>query len=266
MKGLLFSIKKYAIHDGPGIRITFFMKGCSLNCWWCHNPEGISPHKVEVERVDRIGDREFRRMEVVGKEYSAEELLTIAEKERVFFEHSGGGITFSGGEPMMQFEFLKTSLSAFRENGFHTVVDTSGMAPAAQYTEIAPVTSVFLYDLKHLDDSRHKEFTGVSNKQILSNFVTLLENGSDIIVRIPIIPGLNDDEKNLRGLSDFLGKHESPNMIEVDLLPFHRIGKSKYTRFWLPYRMGDTMQPPFERMNELSLYFSNLKAKIKVGG
>ncbi len=112
MKGLLFSIKRYAIHDGPGIRVTFFMKGCPLDCWWCHNPEGISPAASTVERIDRVGEQEFKSMEEVGKEYTPEDLLAIAERERVFMEQSGGGVTFSGGEPTMQFEFLLETLEA----------------------------------------------------------------------------------------------------------------------------------------------------------
>ena len=266
MKGLIFSIKKYAIHDGPGIRVTFFMKGCPMSCWWCHNPEGISPDKIMVERVDRIGEKEFRKMEPVGKDYSVDQIMEIAGRESVFFEHSGGGVTFSGGEPMLQAEFLKESLSALRNLGYHTAVDTSGFASPESYNEVLPFTSLFLYDLKLMDDRMHQEYTGVSNSLVMNNYRMLAGSGVDIIVRVPVIPGFNDDEHNLKSVSQFISDNMTPNLLRVDLLPFHRIGSSKYRRFGLPYRMGETIQPSQERMIELSNYFSGLGVKVKIGG
>lgn len=266
MKGILFSIKKYAIHDGPGIRVTFFMKGCFLNCWWCHNPEGISPEMTEVERVDRIGDKEFRRMEKVGKEYSVNDLVDVANKERVFFEHSGGGVTFSGGEPMMQYEFLRASLSAMREAGIHTAVDTSGMASENHFREVLPLTSLFLYDIKLIDEEKHKNYTGVSNKQILSNFRYIIRSGARVIVRIPVIPGVNDDEASLNAIRGFIYENLAPNLTGINLLPFHRIGSSKYNRFGMEYRMGETAQLSAERMREIAGMFSDVGVKVKAGG
>ena len=128
MEGIIFNIKRYAIHDGPGIRVTFFMKGCPLSCWWCHNPEGISPDIVKVERVDRIGEKEFRVQEEVGIKYSIDSLMKIVDKERVFIEESGGGVTFSGGEPLMQYKFVIESMKELRKEGIHTCLDTSGQA------------------------------------------------------------------------------------------------------------------------------------------
>ena len=266
MKGTLFSIKKYAIHDGPGIRVTFFLKGCPLNCWWCHNPEGIAPEITEVERVDRIGEKEFRRMEKVGREYSVNDLLEIAGKERVFFEHSGGGVTFSGGEPMMQHEFLKASLAAMREAGIHTVVDTSGMASENQFREILPLTSLFLYDIKFIDEGKHSRYTGASNRQILSNYSYLIGSGARIITRIPVIPGFNDDDSSLMEMREFIGVNLASNMIGVDLLSFHRIGTSKYGRFGMVYRMGDAEQLSSERMLKIADMFGELGFKVKIGG
>ncbi|MFO7573591.1 MAG: glycyl-radical enzyme activating protein [Bacteroidales bacterium] len=266
MKGILFSIKKYAIHDGPGIRVTFFLKGCPLTCWWCHNPEGISPEIAEVERIDRIGDKEYRRMEKVGKEYSVGDLVDIAGKERVFFEHSGGGVTFSGGEPMMQHEFLKSSLSAMREAGIHTVVDTSGMASENQFREILPLTSLFLYDLKFIDDKKHRKYTGADNRHILNNYRYLIGSGARLITRIPVIPGFNDDDSGLREMQEFIGGNLASNMLGVDLLPFHRIGSSKYGRFGMEYSMGDAEQLSSERMQEIADMFTGLGVKVKIGG
>ncbi|MEI6050466.1 MAG: 4Fe-4S cluster-binding domain-containing protein [Bacteroidota bacterium] len=130
MKGLIFSVKKYSIHDGRGIRVTFFMKGCSLSCIWCHNPEGISPFPEEVIQKNRVGEREFSNREEVGKFYSVEDILEILDKEKIFFDQSKGGVTFSGGEPMLQFEFLLEALKACKANGYHTAVDTSGYSQA----------------------------------------------------------------------------------------------------------------------------------------
>lgn len=266
MKGILFSTKKYAIHDGPGIRVTFFLKGCPLNCMWCHNPEGISPEITEVERVDRIGEKEFRRMEKVGKEYSVKDLLDVAERERVFFEHSGGGVTFSGGEPMMQHEFLAAALDAMRKAGIHTAVDTSGMAKEVQFREILPITSLFLYDIKHVDENKHRHYTGVTNRQILDNYRFLIGAGADVIARVPVIPGVNDDEKSLNAIMDFIGENQAPNLLGIDLLPFHRIGSSKYTRFSMEYRMGKTEQLPEERLLEIAGLFSGIGVKVRRGG
>jgi pyruvate formate lyase activating enzyme len=266
MKGLIFSIKKYAIHDGPGIRVTFFMKGCPMSCWWCHNPEGISAEKTIVERVDRIGDKEFRKMEPVGKEYTVDQIVEIADRESVFFEHSGGGITFSGGEPMLQAGFLKEALVALRNRNYNTAIDTSGYASPESYAEVIPFTSLFLFDLKLMNDKKHQEFTGVSNSLVITNYRKLAGSGVDIIVRVPIIPGFNDDEDNLKSVSQFIADNMTRNLLRVDLLPFHRIGSSKYSRFGLPYRMGETKQPSHERMIELSEYFSGLGVKVKIGG
>ena len=164
MKGLIFDIKRYAIHDGPGIRVTFFMKGCPLNCWWCHNPESISPFPQVVERTDKIGERVFRVKEQIGKKYSVSDLMDVVHRDLVFIEESGGGVTFSGGEPLMQAEFLIEALSYFRESGIHTAVDTSGQADRTVIDRIIENTDLFLFDIKHLDPERHLEFIGTRNR------------------------------------------------------------------------------------------------------
>lgn len=266
MKGIIFSIKKFTIHDGPGIRITFFLKGCSLNCWWCHNPEGISPDITMIEKVEKIGQNEFRSKEQVGIEYSVKEILSLASRERVFFDHSGGGITFSGGEPMLQAAFLTEALKVLKDSGFHTVVDTSGHAPAEDFRSVVPYTSLFLYDLKLMDEMKHIEYTGVSNTQILANLEMLLDMGAEVRIRVPVVPGLNDDKENLTAIYNFVSSHMVPNLKGIDLLPFHRIGSSKYRRFGLPYLMGNTEQPTAERMAEIRHYFEGTGANVKVGG
>ena len=266
MKGLIFSIRRYSIHDGPGIRVTIFMKGFPLNCWWCHNPEGISPSPESVIQTNRVGKREFRRNEEVGKYYSGEELLEILKKERVFINQSKGGVTFSGGEPMLQFDFLLEALKLCNDNGYHTAVDTSGYSSVENYKSILPYTDLFLFDIKHLEDIIHLEYTGVSNSIILDNYRFLIESGKDLMVRIPVIPEINDDPDHLEMLKQFIVKTKRKSLKKINLLPFHKIGSSKYKRFNLPYRMGSVKPPSKEKMLELKKFFSETGVKVKIGG
>jgi pyruvate formate lyase activating enzyme len=266
MQGLIFSVKRYSIHDGPGIRVTFFMKGCPLSCWWCHNPEGIACEQLEVEQTDRIGEKEFSRKEVVGKYYTKEDILAILEKEKIFLDKSNGGVTFSGGEPMLQFEFLQGSLMACKERGYHTAVDTSGFSSSDKFKKLIPFTNLFLFDIKHLDDQKHKMYTGVSNKLVLKNLNLIAESNSDFFVRIPVVPGFNDDEDYLSKLKKFLSELNKKNLKMINLLPYHKIGSSKYIRFEMPYKMENVEQPSTQRMNEIKDYFSDLGVKIKIGG
>ncbi|HCC70633.1 MAG TPA: glycyl-radical enzyme activating protein [Bacteroidales bacterium] len=266
MKGLIFNIKRYAIHDGPGIRVTYFMKGCPLECRWCHNPEGIRREIQEVERVDRIGNKQFTVKETVGKYYTSEELLDIAMKDMVFIEESGGGVTFSGGEPLMQEGFLSESLKMFNLYGIHTVVDTSGYASRSTIDLILPFTDLFLFDIKHLDPEMHKEYTGVSNEKILDNYNYILGKGKQVIIRIPVIPGFNDDIKQMTALRDFVASQPGANINRVDLLPYHRIGSSKYRRFKLEYKMQDIDQPSTGKMKEMKGFFAGSGVNVKIGG
>lgn len=266
MKGLLFSVKRYSIHDGPGIRVTFFLKGCSLSCWWCHNPEGLNPRPETVEVTEKVGEKKFVRKEEAGKYYSVNEILEILERERIFISQSNGGVTFSGGEPMLQTEFLVEALKACRENGYNTAVDTSGYSQAVNYKKIIPYTDLFLFDLKHPDDEKHLKYTGVSNKLIISNFKYLIESGKEIMVRIPVIPGFNDDMQSLNDFSELLTKSSAGNLKKICLLPYHRIGASKYKRFGIPRRMDEVKPPSHERMKELKAYFAETGIKVKIGG
>lgn len=266
MTGLLFSIKRYSVHDGPGIRVTFFMKGCPLSCLWCHNPEGISPEPQTILQTKRVGDREFTENETAGAYYSVEEIVDLLEKERIFFRQSKGGATFSGGEPMMQYGFLTEVLKACRDNGFHTAVDTSGYAAVEHFLEVIPHADLFLFDIKHLDERKHLEYTGVSNDLILSNLRLILDSGKKVMLRIPVVSGLNDDPEHLSDLRDFIADIKCENLLRVNLLPFHRIGIAKYRKFDIQYRMVETAQPAGERMNELKGFFEKTGVRIKVGG
>ncbi len=266
MKGLIFSVKRYSIHDGPGIRVTFFMKGCPLNCIWCHNPEGISPFSETVIQTNKVGEREFSHNEEVGKYYSVENILEILERERVFIYQSKGGVTFSGGEPMFQSEFLLEALKACKTNGYHTAVDTSGYSSVENYKSIIPFTDLFLFDIKHLDEARHIELTGVSNISIFDNYHLLMNCGKDIMVRIPVIPGFNDDPDHLEKLKQFLLSTKTESLKKINLLPFHKIGASKYKRFNIPYRMSNVEPPEKGKMQDLKEFFLEVGVKVKIGG
>jgi pyruvate formate lyase activating enzyme len=266
MEGLIFSVRRYSIHDGPGIRVTFFMKGCPLSCWWCHNPEGISPVPEKIEVIERVGESGFTRIENAGKYYSIKDILSILSGERQFIAQSQGGVTFSGGEPMMQTEFLLGALKACKAEGYHTAVDTSGYSLAENYEAILPYTDLFLFDLKHLDSASHEKYTGVPNSLILGNFKLLLDSGKDIIIRIPVIPGKNDDSDHLEKLRHFLAENATVNLKKICLLPYHKTGSSKYKRMNVPDRMGSIEPPSGERMKELKEFFAATGIKVKIGG
>jgi pyruvate formate lyase activating enzyme len=266
MKGLVFSVKKYSVHDGPGIRVTFFMKGCPLKCDWCHNPEGILPFPETVKKEDKVGEEVFNSSEEVGKFYDVSEILDIIEKDRIFIKQSKGGVTFSGGEPMLQSEFLLKALQACKGKGFHTAVDTSGYSPIGNFEMIVPFTNLFLFDIKNLNNKKHIESTGVSNLKILDAFKFLTGNAEEVWIRIPVIPGYNDDPDHLDKLKKFIIRTKTESLKKICLLPFHRTGSSKYKRFNFPYKMDDVQVPSKERMQELKDFFSDVGIKVKIGG
>ena len=266
MKGLIFSIKRYSIHDGPGIRVTLFMKGCPLICRWCHNPEGIAPQQEIVSTSYRVGEKEFCRNEEAGKYYSVDDIISLVERDRVFMDQSKGGITFSGGEPMFQFDFLYDAVRACKRLGYHIAIDTSGYSPSENFKSILPFTDLFLFDIKHLDDRKHVEATGVSNESILENYKMLLENAGGVALRIPVIPGFNDDPDHIRRVIQFIISTKTDSLKMINLLPFHKIGSSKYRRFNLPYMMDGVEPPSKADMLELRKQFLGIGVKVKIGG
>jgi pyruvate formate lyase activating enzyme len=300
INGLVFDIKKYSIHDGPGIRTTVFLKGCPLRCEWCHNPESMSTepelsyqlgrcivcgtcaevcpegaidHSPEGYPVDPractlCGDcveacpAEAR--ELVGREMSVEQLMEEIRKDQLFYEESGGGVTFSGGEPLMQPEFLIACLRACGESGIHRAVDTSGAADAAILQEVARETELFLFDVKLLDTELHRKYTGVSNLTILNNLRALSEAGASVIIRIPLVPGVNDDERNIRETADFVGALENVN--RVNLLPFHGAARDKHRRFGLGFKLGEVGSMPEIRLKEITGIFERRGLSVQTGG
>jgi pyruvate formate lyase activating enzyme len=266
MKGLIFSFKRYAIHDGPGIRVTFFMKGCPLDCWWCHNPEGKESCQVSVERTDRVGDMEFKSTEVVGREYTPAEIVSLAARDRVFMEQSGGGVTFSGGEPLLQHAFLRETLSELKTAGYHTTVDTSGYAAPEKLRSVIPFTDLFLYDIKHLNPETHLKYTGVKNDVIISNLDMLLREGAEVWLRIPVIPGVTSGTAYMEELRKFIEARKPGKITMINLLPYHKTGSSKYRRFGLPDRMTAVTQVSDSRLEEYIEILNKTGIRVKKGG
>ena len=265
MTGILFDIKRFAVHDGPGIRTTVFLKGCPLKCLWCHNPESIASQPCTVERVSRIGEQTFRSDEVVGELKTVKEVMAILEKEWIFMDESGGGVTFSGGEPLLQHEFLAELLTACKKRGIHTAVDTCGFAPSEVLRKIAPLTDLFLYDLKMMDAEKHQFYAGVPNRIILENLEELVVQNCKVRIRIPIIPEVNATAENISETIRFLKSLKGP--IEgVDLLPFHATAIGKYKRFEINYNMNKTLKPTASEMDSLKIKFEAAGFEVKIGG
>ncbi|MBE0571962.1 MAG: glycyl-radical enzyme activating protein [Ignavibacteriaceae bacterium] len=265
--GIVFNIQRFAIHDGPGIRTTVFFKGCPLRCWWCHNPEShkILPEKFDGCNLRRGFDQSFTmNKDEVGKEISADELMIEIVKDRLFFEESGGGVTFSGGEPLMQSEFLTVLLKECKSLGIHSAVDTSGFTSEDILNQVAPNVDLFLFDLKLMNDDVHEKYTGVSNQIILKNLIELDQLGKRIIIRIPIVPEITDTNENLFAIRGFISYLN--NVIEVNLLPYHRAGEGKYQRYKKENRMNDTVTSDKKNLENIRQFFSELKCKVKIGG
>ncbi len=258
MEGIIFDIKRYAVHDGPGIRTTVFMKGCWLNCRWCHNPESknAEPELIEVETKFGCDEIQF------GKKVSVEEIMKEVLKDSVFYEQSKGGVTFSGGEPLYQIEFLKSLLTESKKHNIHTAVDTSGYAPVDSFDLIYEYTDLFLYDLKLFDEKLHIEYTGQSNKQIIKNLKHLDELGEKVTLRIPLIPGITDTKDNLLLIINFV--HKLKNLKRIDLLPYNKIGESKYSRFKISDNIGKLQSQSIDYLLEIKELFKTLDIDVRV--
>mgnify|MGYP002639747446 CR=1 FL=1 len=250
MRGIVFDIKRFAIHDGPGIRTSIFFKGCPLSCWWCHNPESC---KTGIQELDF----KFKGSSTLGWETTAKELLMEVEKDRAFFDESNGGVTFTGGEPMMQAAFLKESAVLFKSKELHLCLDTTGYAASEKFKEVVDLMDLVLFDLKHMDERAHFEFTGVSNKPILKNLEYLVESGKEVHIRYPMMPGLNDDEKNLIEMMNYLQRNTA--IKRIHLLPYHKIASGKYEKLGMQNKMKDIDEPSQERIHLVRDY-------LKIGG
>lgn len=302
-KELLFDIKRYAINDGPGIRITLFMKGCPLSCVWCHNPEGLSiyPQKMYTEKkcigcgscVDVcpkqalkliseglvsddsrcilcgkcVGACPSLALEMSGTEYEYDFLMGEIEKEREIMDHSGGGVTFSGGEPLRQPRFLLEMLRRCGDSGIHRTVDTSLFASPEVVREISGNCELFLVDLKMMDSNRHVEFCGVPNELILSNIRMIAETDSHFWIRIPLISGVNADSENIFRTANYLVSLPWKEK-KIDLLPYHETALSKHDKLRTKYNPGGVkMAPPTEEEVERAVkIFEDYEFTVSLGG
>jgi len=263
MQGLIFDIHHFSTQDGPGIRTTVFLKGCPLSCPWCHNPEGIRDTPETMTRTYHLGKSSEVRQETVGQTMDVSAVLEEVKKSSVFFEESGGGVTFSGGEPLMQADFLYECMQACREAGIHTVLDTCGYCPPDIFKKILQVTDLILFDLKHSDEGVHRSVTGVSLAPILKN-LELAASLKPVILRIPVIPSINDSLPIHQQIADFL--QQSVRVSQIDLLPYHAYAESKYRRLNREYPLRDLPVIGQERMNQLKEIYTAKGYFVTIGG
>lgn len=265
LTGTIFDIKRFAVHDGPGVRTTVFLKGCPLKCPWCHNPEGMDP-RVESCQTKRVLDgKEFRQKSEIGRRVLVSELINELEDDRLIMEESGGGITFSGGEPLMQHQFLRSMLEACKEKELHTAVDTSGFAKETAIKEIIPLTRLFLFDLKSLDPEVHAEITGAPLDVILSSFKSIADSGVNIRLRIPVVPGFNHSAKDLELYLDFISKYKD-RLDGVHLLPFHSVAGNKFKKLERVSPYGDQPSLPESDLKEWMTEIEKTGVPVKTGG
>jgi len=263
--GIVFDIKRYAVHDGPGIRTTVFLKGCPAKCWWCHNPESQSPEPEMITRINEIDGHKISEEEQIGNKMSVAEVITEIKKETVFADESGGGVTFSGGEPLMQPDFLIALLKECRNLQIHTALDTIGYAPREVFARILVHVDLFLFDLKIIDDGFHQTYTGISNKIIFENLNLLFQENKTVILRFPIIPGYTDTPDNIEQVKSFISK-QIHKLNRIDILPFHNLAKDKYRRFCKPDTFSNISIPDEKSINKIRKEFESLGLQVQIGG
>jgi len=298
--GIVFNILRYTIDDGPGIRSTVFLKGCPLRCPWCSNPESqkrpveILHRKVScikcgrcqkncpngAIKVDEDGPKINRALctacercvigcpnkalQTMGVETTVAEAFKKVMKDREYYESTGGGVTVSGGEPLMQPEFVAALFQKLQEAGIHTCIETTGYADRKNWEMILPHLNLVYFDLKHMDSQVHQRVTGVPNEQILENFKFVAQSGTEVVVRIPYIPGFNDSDENMEATARFVA--EVLPGAEVHLLPYHNYGEGKYESLDRSYAMAGVERPPVEKVEQSKLLFDkyNLNCIVKV--
>ncbi len=299
---MIFDIKPYAINDGPGIRIAIYYKGCPLACEWCHNPESISPHvqkmftqskcigcgecvKACPENACRLDAKEgiitdpdlcklcgkcaevcpSGASEMSGYKASVEDVMNRIKKETVFFDQSKGGVTFSGGEPLMQPDYLIELLDECGKEGIHRAVDTSGFAKTEIIMEVAKRTDLFLYDFKMLDPVKHKKYTGVSNEKILENLKILSKSGANINIRYPMIKGVNADPDEIREMAKFIASLDGEKK-KISILPFHNLAEMKHKKLGNEHHLTGMAEPTEQEQLEAIEIFKEYGLRASIGG
>jgi len=264
-QGTIFDIKRYAIHDGPGIRVTVFLKGCPLRCPWCHNPEGQNPDlEIMSPRTSHGEITGPTDAEPVGRVANVSQIMEEIEKDILFFDESGGGATFSGGEPLMQAEFLLALLQACKAKDIHTALDTSGFAPREVFLSIRDWVDLVLFDLKIMNDEQHRKYTGVSNRLILENLRALDETRKRTVVRFPVVPQLTDTEENIADIVAFVAALKSIH--DVALLPYHKMAGGKYKRLKQANPMEGIDTPTGQRIEVIRRQFESHGFRVSSGG
>ena len=298
--GCVFDIKRYAIHDGQGIRTTVFFKGCPLRCRWCHNPESWKPcpepgfrpsrclrcgrcaeicpqNAVSLSEKGPMTDPQKCSVcgecvtacaagarEIIGRRTTAKEVMAEVRKDVIFYDQSGGGVTFSGGEPLLQPEFLLALLDACQNEGIRTAVDTTCYAAPEVIQRVAQAADLFLCDIKHMNRGRHEQYTGVDNGQILENIAVLAQAAKEVVIRVPIISGFNDDRTNLEETARFV--QGLKGVRRIDILPYNRGGLEKAGRLTGEIDLMQAQAPGDGTMNEIAEFLRGYGFEVKIGG
>lgn len=255
-RGRIFDIQRFSTHDGPGIRTIVFLKGCPLRCRWCCNPESQSYEVQEMRVKDAV--------KIMGRDVSVGEVLAEVLKDRPYYRRSGGGITLSGGESLLQPDFAVALLAACHENGLNTAIETTGFADASVIEKYIPHVDLFLMDIKHINSRKHEEFTTKPNEKILANAKLIAQKAKKLIIRVPVIPGFNDTESEISEIAAFAASLQGVN--EIHLLPYHRMGRDKYEGLGRPYLMGDIKPPSAEQMERLLRVCEGFGLIARLGG
>ena len=276
---VVFNVMHYSVHDGPGIRTTVFMKGCPLTCKWCHNPESLDPNPQHIFNAEKCincghcggfaggkadsGSCPTGARETIGYTITLAGLMEEIKKDLLFYEQSGGGVTFSGGEPFYQADFLLEALAQCRKEYMNTAIDTSGYCDTIDMLKAAEITNYFLYDFKFMDTAKHQEYCGVPNDLILKNLVCLAGTKARILLRIPVIPGINDDMKEMSGIFEFIKNLKNIEM--VHLLPYHNIQANKYKKIGKEYMLPHITNEESPNISGINDLFS-ARFRTRIGG
>ncbi len=258
IKGRIFDIQRYSIHDGPGIRTIVFLKGCVLRCRWCCNPES---QNYEIETM-MVGGKP----KIMGRDVTVEEVMETVEKDRPYYARSGGGLTLSGGESLCQPAFAKALLATAKSRGINTAMESMGCAPYEVIESILPYLDTYLMDIKHTNPEKHKAFTGKSNELMLENARKVAALGqTNLVIRVPVVPTFNDTPEEIAAIAQFADK--LPGVNKIHLLPYHRLGQDKYKGLGREYSLQEILPPEKEYMNMLKKLVENVSdLTCQIGG